>query len=178
MISIREATFESNSSSCHSLTVCSRKTYDDWANEHTILDPGRKEFVLKTDLYDNCIKGFQERFTHFSSKSLSDWEKHIFDELLQLKELNISKEQFYDSLPNLIKELDGVLYEGYVNEYQSERLSDMDKAVLTLISTKYRDGLLTTYGFENVYEDEFETFTEHHTVDETEIVVFGYYGFN
>ena len=54
---IRSSVFETNSSSTHSLSICSREEYDKWRNGETVYCPGEERFesiekVDKEKIYD------------------------------------------------------------------------------------------------------------------------------
>ena len=54
---IRSSVFETNSSSTHSLSICSKEEYDKWRNGETVYCPGEEKFkpvgeVDKEEIYD------------------------------------------------------------------------------------------------------------------------------
>lgn len=52
LISVRRGVFETNSSSTHSLTMCSEDDYNKWRNGDLFLDTWRDEFVTKEKVYE------------------------------------------------------------------------------------------------------------------------------
>lgn len=52
MIKIRRGVFETNSSSTHSMTMCSRKEYDEWRSGKRVYDYDKEELILIDALSD------------------------------------------------------------------------------------------------------------------------------
>lgn len=50
MITLRRGTFETNSSSTHSLTVCSKSDYDAWLNGDMYWDRWNEELISKEEV--------------------------------------------------------------------------------------------------------------------------------
>lgn len=58
---IRRGVFETNSSSTHSITMCSEEEYDKWEKDETLLDEFNEQFLTKEEAIkrlknDECYK--------------------------------------------------------------------------------------------------------------------------
>ena len=91
MYKVRESVFETNSSSMHSLSACSKKQYEEWKNKHLYFDGSsfltKDEVIesIKNDKYtelsvDELLKMPEEKFNREVCKeeySLFDiWDEH------------------------------------------------------------------------------------------------------
>jgi len=69
---IRRGVFETNSSSTHSITMCSKEDYDKWENGEVLLDNWKDKFITIEEAIEELKKGH---------KNLSDDEiKNMLDE--------------------------------------------------------------------------------------------------
>lgn len=62
---IRLSVFETNSSSTHSLSICSSEEYNKWKNGETVYCPGKEEFkpvgeVDEVEIFDDSKWGFYD----------------------------------------------------------------------------------------------------------------------
>lgn len=62
---IRHGVFETNSSSVHSLSICSSEEYNRWRNGETVYCPGKEEFkpvgeVDEIEIFDDSKWGFYD----------------------------------------------------------------------------------------------------------------------
>ena len=85
MKQIRRNVFETNSSSTHSITMCSSNEYDDWKNGKVYLNEywwnssseyKNKQFVTKEEIVDICAKS-----THSTNIDINDseFENTVYD---------------------------------------------------------------------------------------------------
>lgn len=77
---IRKSTFETNSSSTHSLTMCIKSDFDKWKNGEMVLYAD-EELVLKEE-YDREIEKLRQEYI----ERHPDFDKNNEDDVEQLKE--------------------------------------------------------------------------------------------
>ncbi len=58
MKQIRKSVFETNSSSTHTLTMCTKEEYDDWKNGKLLFDIYHKKFVPLLEEQETYIPGY------------------------------------------------------------------------------------------------------------------------
>ena len=71
---IRRGTFETNSSSCHSITLASKKDYDMWADEEAFLFYGK--FVPFNEAYVQIKNWVKEKLDYYTQKG-DYWKEEI-----------------------------------------------------------------------------------------------------
>lgn len=180
MISIREATFESNSSSTHSLTMTSESNFENWKNGKVLYDIGSQRFYEKSEIYEQICKELSENLEEskkdFESKTNpSDWLKVRVKELEELNNMIPAKDVFEEALSNLISKDCQQLQEARLSEDSEEfkNFSDIEKWVCEAVS--YTLGNLFTYGsYYDYIENDYETFEDTYNG----VVAFGYFGYN
>lgn len=69
MIQIRRNVFETNSSSTHSLTICSRDEYQDWVDGKCYWSRWSESFVSKEEVEEE-----------FKKSSYDDFDEYLIDE--------------------------------------------------------------------------------------------------
>lgn len=74
MYSIRRNVFETNSSSTHSLIICSDKTYNDWKNEKIVYDRYDEEFVEAKQPTDLDFHKAEVMYMEDKSDYMKDWK--------------------------------------------------------------------------------------------------------
>lgn len=75
---VRKGTFETNSSSTHSITMCTKSDYDKWINGEMYYDGRKDEFVSK----DEIEKEFMEHNPNFdknNEKWIQKFENYLED---------------------------------------------------------------------------------------------------
>lgn len=180
MISIREATFESNSSSTHCLTMTSESNFEGWKNGKVLYDVDSQSFYEKSKIYEQVCKELSENLEEskkdFESKANpSDWLKVRVKELEELNNTIPAKDVFEEALSNLISKDCQQLQEARLSEDSKEfkSLSDIEKWVCEAVS--YTLGSLFTYGsYYDYIENYYETFEDTYNG----VVAFGYFGYN
>lgn len=131
MIQIRHSTFETNSSSIHSLNICTRQEWDAWREGKLLYNPYEDEFIdnyLLSDekkqsklreYYDTKIKkDYYKDFNDLTKEELSKLmmsavqARFIFQDLSELEDNDYwTYDAFWDRNENL---------EGYSANYTSE----------------------------------------------------------
>lgn len=107
MISIRRGVFETNSSSTHSLVICSDKMYNDWKNEKVVYDSYEEKFVEAKQPTDSDFRKAESMYTEGKSDYMKDWK-----DLTPEQQLRYVKE-------NVMEDTDSYqykTYEDYTNE--------------------------------------------------------------
>lgn len=69
MIQIRKNVFETNSSSTHSLTICSKDEYQDWVDGKCYWSRWKEDFVSNEEVEEN-----------FKKSSYDDFDEYLIDE--------------------------------------------------------------------------------------------------
>lgn len=153
MKTIRMNTFETNSSSTHSLTIVSEEEFEKFENCDLLLNYSM--FVSTEDEYKNVIE------------KLKSYEDNMSDEYRATYKTELTLEKFKEVLSKLCE--DDLSY--YHRENAREDIQthfDAVKAALGEDIDTYR-----TMGGE-----EYETFAQHYTTKSGDkIVAFGYYGY-
>lgn len=74
MISVRRNVFETNSSSTHSLVICSDKTYNDWMDGKVVYDSYDEEFVEAKQPPEIDFPKAEAMYTENKSDYMKDWK--------------------------------------------------------------------------------------------------------
>lgn len=185
MINVRESVFETNSSACHSLTLVSDQTYKDWVAEKTIFSEDTESFIEFDKLFDICLTEATEDYEkRKGKKEPSEYDRkklHVLEYIINHAE----KESFDEAVKTLLKDHDGRILSGMVNEdgeeigleysetanYENATAEDIAMELLYTFS----DGLLCTeVGYYN--NDDYETYHTYQEIDNVTVHAFGYYG--
>ena len=187
MISIRESTFETNSSSTHSLTICSSDEYKAWEKGETIFSEGSEKFVKLTELYDTCIEATKKDLEYYKPEE-DDYKMRVAILEYILEHAN---KEFFDPFIKKILDRNGEIVSISDFGYESEDGRDIkslydlydrnfdgatDEAVALELANEFGDKLVTE---EHFYEDDYlEGYCESKVVNGVEVYVFGKYGYN
>lgn len=98
MISIRRNVFETNSSSTHSLCICTQEEYDKWKNKEAIFDTWNEKIISAEDYlklkdeyvkedcrtydeyyYDTYLEWYEQKFTTPSGDRMVAFGKYGYD---------------------------------------------------------------------------------------------------
>lgn len=104
---IRRGVFESNSSSTHSLVMCSEKKFESWKNGELLLNEWEKEFISVNNLSDKDKLDAANEYEESKNEFQKDW-KDLSDEAKQHYYV------VYAEKNGLID--DGKTYEQYMND--------------------------------------------------------------
>lgn len=196
MKSIRSNTFETNSSSIHSLTLTSASNYKTWEDGEAIL-VGEGNIVPFIDLYSTIEKYTKDRIASYekelaeekneeSKKYKTKWLAEERENLAKLE--SIEKDQFLAfSKEIIVKDAEGRFDETYYDDYYyvdddgkvpelSEEITDwgIKKKVADILIDYCEEGYFTE---DRYYDnDYYETFQHEQTIDGVKVVAFGYYG--
>ena len=147
---IRRGIFETNSSSTHSLVICSKKQYEDWGTGKALFIRDDEKFVEPVEDKTDYRKMYIDKNIEVSANN---------DGIYILNgSVFTSKEEAYNKA--VIEDWELTDMKDEDQGYWSERPVDRDE---------YWDNI----------QSEFETFVEHYTTENgDEVVAFGYYGYS
>lgn len=78
---IRNNVFETNSSSTHSLTICSEEQFEDWKNGKLLFNDWDDEFVKFNELTDQDKQDAKNEYERKKQIYWKDWEQLTDDEV-------------------------------------------------------------------------------------------------
>lgn len=125
MFSVRRGVFETNSSSTHSLIICSDKTYNDWKNEKIVYDSYDEEFVEAKKPTDSDFHKAEVMYMDGKSEYMKDWK-----DLTPEQQLRYVKE-------NVVEEADPYQYKTY--EDYTDEMSRMEEQFERTYETEHGD---------------------------------------
>ena len=157
---IRRGTFETNSSSCHSLTLASKKDYDMWTKGDVFLF--YSEFVPINEAYVRIKTWIKEKLDYYTQKE-DYWKEEIatYKEYLSVLD-NLDAKTFNDIFKKFIT--DGSI--------ELNSLKGLFQSIKDDCETFSHQSYLDYYG------DEYEMFEEEKNIEGTDVVAFGYYGYS
>ena len=80
MISVRRGVFETNSSSTHSITMCSENEYDKWENGELLLDRYDKVLMTKEECKKMCEEEGEDECRYISYEQFwNDMDYETFE---------------------------------------------------------------------------------------------------
>lgn len=75
MRQIRKNVFETNSSSTHSLTMCTKEEYDNWKNGKLLFDSYYKKFVSSLELTKADFEKAENNYESHKQKYQKNWNQ-------------------------------------------------------------------------------------------------------
>lgn len=106
---IRRGVFETNSSSTHSLTMCSEEEFEQWKKGEVLFDPwGSEKFVKPSNLSDDDKKYAAQDYENQKNEFSKDWSE-LSDSAKEKYYLKYAQEN------NIIDE-DAKTYEEYLED--------------------------------------------------------------
>lgn len=196
MKSLRANTFETNSSSTHSLTMVSASTYKRWETGEAIM-AGEGNLIPFADLYNtietyakNQVKCYEKEITEEKNEKTKEYKKKWLKEAEEnlAKILSVERDQFLNlSKEIILKDAGGKFDETYYDDYYyvdedgklpecSEDIVDwgIKKPIADILINYNCEGYVTE---EKYYEnDYYETYCQEKTIDGVDVIAFGYYG--
>lgn len=198
MKSIRSSTFETNSSSVHSLTLVSKSKYAAWEKGDVIM-AGEGNFVPFTELYITIKKHIEDRIARYGKELAeekdekqrgykTEWLNEAKEDLAKVVALDAKS--FMDLAKEIIlKDADGRFDCSYYDDFYyvgddgrepecAEDIENWDakKPVADTLYDYESEGYFTE---EKYYEnDYYETFCKEQNIDGVDVVAFGYYGYD
>ena len=125
MYSIRRNVFETNSSSTHSLIICSDKTYNDWMDGKVVYDSYDEEFVEAKQPTEHDFHKAEVMYMENKSDYMKDWK-----DLTPEMQLAYLKE-------NVMEENDTYQYRTY-EDYKNE-MDSMEESFERTYETEHGD---------------------------------------
>ena len=125
MYSIRRNVFETNSSSTHSLIICSDKTYDDWLDGKVVYNSYAEEFVEAKQPTEIDFHKAEVMYTENKSYYMKEWK-----DLTPEMQLAYLKE-------NVMEENDTYQYKTY-DDYRNE-MNSMEESFERTYETEHGD---------------------------------------
>lgn len=125
MYSIRRNVFETNSSSTHSLIICSDKTYNDWLDGKVVYDNDNYEFVEAKQPTEHDFHKAEVMYMENKSDYMKDWK-----DLTPQMQLAYLKE-------NVMEEHDPYQYKTY-EDYRNE-MDSMEESFERTWKTEHGD---------------------------------------
>ena len=175
MKSIREGIFESNSSSCHSLTIVSKEDYGDFENGKKLWNPETENLTSLDDVYKTVVEDGNELVRPEEKWSTKE-EKERIAELLKL----VTKEVFEANIASLLKKTNGTLNNETWKNRDDFDLTDDEKNILELLNFIFDSGLYDEEGYYELVGNDYnhETFKVEEKISGVDIVAFGHYGYD
>ena len=125
MYSIRRNVFETNSSSTHSLIICSDKTYNDWMDGKVVYDSYDEEFVEAKQPTEIDFHKAEVMYMENKSDYMKDW-----------KDLTPQMQLAY-LMENVMEENDTYQYRTY-EDYKNE-MDSMEESFERTYETEHGD---------------------------------------
>ena len=175
MKSIRENTFETNSSSIHSLTIVSKEEYEDFEDGKELWNPETKSLASLDEIYKTVVEDGNELVSPEEKWSTKE-EKERIGTLLKL----VTKEVFDANIVNLLNKTHGTLNSKTWKNREDFDLTDDEKNILELLNFIFDSGLYNEEGYYELVGDNYnyETFKVKKNIKGVDVVAFGHYGYN
>ena len=74
MLQIRHGVFETNSSSTHSITMCSKETFEAWKNGELLFHCWEDEFVSNNELKEDMIDEAKQYYESNMNPFMKEWD--------------------------------------------------------------------------------------------------------
>lgn len=82
LVSIRKGVFETNSSSTHSLTMCSAREFEDWKEGTVYYDDSEEAFVTKEEVYKN-LELTEDMSEDYIEDTINDNEYYTYERFME-----------------------------------------------------------------------------------------------
>lgn len=151
MIQIRNSVFETNSSSTHSLNICTKQTWLDWKEGKLLYCPYSNRFI------DNYLLSEDKKMARLKEYYETKVKKEFYKEFQDLSKTEIQRLMM------------SAVSEGYIFEPSNEVEDD---------DSNHCD-FYTYDGYWKYYDDHLESYVvDYETESGDEIVIFGKYGYD
>lgn len=158
---IRRGTFETNSSSCHSITLASKKDYDMWADEEAFLFYGK--FVPFTEAYVQIKTWIKEEKLDYYEQNSDYWKDEIAT---------------YKGYLSILDNLDAKTFNDIFKKFITNDCIELNP-LEGLFQAIRDDGETFSYqSYFDYYGNEYEMFEEEKNIEGTDVIAFGYYGYS
>lgn len=157
---IRRGTFETNSSSCHSLTLASKKDYDMWTNGDAFLFYGK--FVPINEAYVQIKTWIKEKLDYYAQEG-NYWKDEI---------------AMYEGYLNIIDNLDAKTFNDIFKKFITDDCIELNPLEGLFQSIRDDCETFSHQSYLDYYGDEYEMFEQEKNIEGTDVVAFGYYGYS
>lgn len=158
---IRRGTFETNSSSCHSLTLASKKDYDMWTNGDAFLFYGK--FVPINEAYVQIKNWVKEKLDYYTQKK-DCWQYEI--DLYNL----------YKGYHSILDNLDAKTFNDVFKKFITYDCIELNLLEGLFQSLRNDGEIFSHQSYLDYYGNEYEMFELEENIEGTDVVAFGYYG--
>jgi ATP sulfurylase len=175
MKTIRLNTFETNSSSTHTLTITSGKKWDEFESGQGMYCSDFEELYDSQELYERFLEGDQDG--DYKCDEYADYLKEKKSKPLTLAEFVFVMQN--DDIATKCHENDqyrltASFVKSIIDKFGED--SQLDREVFSIIGKWLYDyGMKSYHTLSN--DDEMEMFKEERTIDGVRVVAFGQYGF-
>lgn len=166
MKSIRRGTFETNSSSSHSITIASKKDYDKWSDDEAFLFGD--EIIPYSEVYIFVKKWIKETIEKYEDYKKEDANPYYWDKRINKWKDYLSVVDDYDA-------------KTFTEKFKYFVVNDViEKDNLAELFQEMRDAdSIYSYGtYYDYYGNEYEMYEEEKNIDGVDVIAFGYYGYN
>ena len=121
---IRYGVFETNSSSTHSMTICTKEEYDKWVKGELLFSRWGEEFANPedNDTLTNAEKEVvKEKYNNKKQRFWKDWEELSNEEKEELYSEEIERKKSYNDLVTYNEYFDDSYLEGYEKHYTTPK---------------------------------------------------------
>lgn len=157
---IRRGTFETNSSSCHSITLASKKDYDMWADEEAFLFYGK--FVPFNEAYVQIKNWVKEKLDYYAQKG-GYWKEEIVT---------------YKGYLSILDNLDAKTFNVAFKKFLIDGSIDLNPLEGLFQSIRDDGETFSHQRYLDYYGNEYELLEEEKNIEGTDVVAFGYYGYS
>lgn len=121
MRQIRKNVFETNSSSTHSLTMCTKEEYDNWKNGKLLFDSYYKKFVPSLELTKVDFEEAEDNYESNKQKHQKNWNQLTKEEQEEYTLEYIKKNKSMDEIVTYPEWLDRNDYlDAFYKEYTTK----------------------------------------------------------
>lgn len=128
MRQIRKNVFETNSSSTHSLTMCTKEEYDNWKNGKLLFDSYYKKFVSSLELTKADFEKAENNYESHKQKYQKNWNQLTKEEQEEYTLGYIKENKSMDEIVTYPEWLDR---NGYLDTFYKEYITKNNERIVT-----------------------------------------------
>lgn len=157
---IRRGTFETNSSSCHSINLASKKDYDMWLNEDAFLFYGK--FIHINEAYIQIKNWIKEQLDCYKQKE-DFWKDEITT---------------YKGYLSILDNLDAKTFNDVFKKFITDDCIELNPLKGLFQSLRDDCETFSYQSYLDYYGNEYEMFELENNIEGIDVVAFGYYGYS